>query len=218
MRVWYSKHRQGKHDICKLFLRLQDDLAIEKTPFNEAKRMLEKGIFATENNLETILQDLDQERLFKPWENIQSDKAYIADFEERTKPQHDAIQKRLKEIKDLLNRLNDALRSSKFTLGYDNVFKIETDPVYQSMIEHCATVATAFTKFELDWGEFQSLNLEEIPAGDDLQTAGNAKKKRLLICQNKVEGSAKVLRKAVNNTLKNKWYQYVRDSDYSSDN
>jgi hypothetical protein len=178
--------------------------------------MLEKGIFATEKGLKTILQDLTQERLFKPWENIQSEKAYIADFEDRTKPEHEAIQKHLNEIENLLTRLNDILRNTKTVLGYSEVLKVEKDPIYPTMIEHCATVATAFRKFELDLGELQSLNSEKISAGDDLRTAGIINNKQLHICEKKVRGSGEVLRKAVYDTLKNKWFQNVRYSDYSS--
>ncbi|MFY9813485.1 MAG: tyrosine-type recombinase/integrase [Dehalococcoidales bacterium] len=206
IRVWCSKHRQGKHDSCKLFLRFRDDLVNEKIPFNEAKRMLEKGIFATERNLQTILQDLTQQRLFKPWENIQSEKAYFADFEERTKSKHDANLQQLMEIVDLLIILNDILRNSKSDLGYDAVLKVKKDPVYVRMIEHCDAVAAAFRKFEFDWGELKNLNSEKMPAGDELRSAGNINKNQLHICQKRVEGSAKILRKAVDDTLKNKWY------------
>ena len=187
----------------------------EKIPYNESKRMLEKGIFATEKSLQTILQNLNQERLFKPWENIQSEKAYVADFEERTRPKHDAIQKHLEEIEDLLTRLNDILRNAKSILEYYEVLKVEKDPVYASMIEHCATVATAFRKFDFDWGEFQNLNSRKIPARDDLRTASNINKKQLFIYQRRVESSAKLLRKSVYDALKNKWYQNTRYSDYS---
>jgi hypothetical protein len=215
MRVWCSKHRQGKHDICKLFLRFRDELVNEKIPFSEAKRMLEKGIFATEKGLQTILQDLTQERIFKPWENTQSEKAYIADFEDRTKPEHEAIQKHLTEIENLLTRLNDILRNTKTVPEYSEVLKVEKDPIYPNMIEHCATVAMAFRKFELDWRELQSLNSEKISAGDDIRTAGYINNKQLFICEKKVKGSGEVLRKAVYDTLKNKWFQNVRSSDYS---
>ena len=160
---------------------------MEKIPFNEAKRMLEKGIFATERNLQTILQDLTQQRLFKPWENIQSEKAYFADFEERTKSKHDANLQQLMEIVDLLIILNDILRNSKSDLGYDAVLKVKKDPVYVRMIEHCDAVAAAFRKFEFDWGELKNLNSEKMPAGDELRSAGNINKNQLHICQKRVE-------------------------------
>ena len=65
-----------------------------------------------------------------------------------TKPDLEARQKRIKEIEDLLNQWRIVVNRGQSTKEYADVFKIEKDPLYESMMHYCVKVASAYQEAE----------------------------------------------------------------------
>jgi hypothetical protein len=69
IRGWRSYYKKGKHEICKLYARLHEDLTVLNIPFDKAEAMLLDDIWASENNVAGISPVHDIARLYRPWEN-----------------------------------------------------------------------------------------------------------------------------------------------------
>ena len=91
------------------------------------------------------------------------------------------------------------------TNEYGRIFRIETDPVFQSMAWHCVKVETALGRLKLNYGRFQRLRAEIIREQNN-QRSIVKKKKELRIIQKEVINSTKGLQRSVRDTLKKKSY------------
>jgi hypothetical protein len=91
------------------------------------------------------------------------------------------------------------------TNEYGRIFRIETDPVFQSMAWHCVKVETALGRLKLNYGRFQRLRAEIIREQNN-QRSIVKKKKELRIIQKEVINSTKGLQRSVRDTLKKRSY------------
>jgi hypothetical protein len=212
MMKWRSYHQQGKHDYCHFYANLKEDLITLKISFAGARRLLEASIEAKESNDNKALEDVDLARAIQPWKSTKHLNTYLAELRRRNKPALEARQKRLKEIEDRLNQWRIVVDRGQSAKKYDDVFKIEKDPLYESMMNYCVKVASAYRKLKIAFGQLQSMQV------DNVQSFDNRKKKQILVLQKQVERSGKELQKAVNDTLKHKWYNDVWYSDFIPDN
>jgi len=212
MMKWRSYHGQGKHDYCHFYGDLKEDLITLKISFAGARRLLEASIEAKESNDNKALEDVDLARAIQPWKSTKHLNTYLAELRRRNKPALTARQKRLKEIEDRLNQWRIVVDRGQSAQEYNDVFKIEKDPLYESMMSYCVKVASAYRKLKIAFGQLQSMQV------DNPQSFDNRKKKQILVLQKQVERAIKELQKAINDTLKHKWYDDVWYSDFIPDN
>jgi hypothetical protein len=205
IRSWRSYHKQGKHEICKLYARLQEDLTVRNIPFDKAEAMLLDEIWAIENNVAGISHVHDIARLYRPWENSKQLEAFNREKREPDEYIVEFRTKHLKSIEILLKKLQDKVNDCLPANEYGSIFKIETDPVFQSLAWHCVKVETALGHLKLNYGKFQRLSTELKPSEDN-QRAINTRKKELLVLEKDIVNSAKELRGAITETLKKKSY------------
>jgi len=92
--------------------------------------------------------------------------------------------------------------------------KIEKDPLFEAMMQHCIKVASAFMKLRFEWEQLQNIPADNVRSEDGVCTAGPGKKKQRRILQSKFEMSVRELQRIINNTLRNKWYEDVWFFDY----
>ena len=131
---------------------------------------------------------------------------------ELAKPDLEARQKRIKEIEDLLNGWRIVVNRGLSAKEYDDVFKIEDDPLYESMMHYCVKVASAYEKLKIVFRQLQSMHTDKVQFSD------NREKKQILVLRKQVERSSKELQKAINDTLKHKWYNDIWYPDSFPDN
>jgi hypothetical protein len=209
MMKWRFYHEEGKHEYCQFYADLKEDLITRKISFAGALRLLDAGIEAKERNNKKLLEAVDVARVIQPWKSTRHLNAYHAELRRRNKPGLEARQKRIKEIEDLLNQWRIVVNRGQSAKEYDDVFKIENDPLYESMMHYCVKVASAYSKLKIAFRQLQSMQV------DDLQSSDIGKKKQIL---QQVESYSKELQKAINDTLKHKWYNDVWYSDFLPDN
>jgi hypothetical protein len=205
IRSWRSYHKQGKHEICKLYGRLQEDLTVRNIPFDKAEEMLLSEIWASENKVAGISHVHDIARLYRPWENSKQLEAFNREKREPDEYVVEFRTKHLKSIEILLKKLQDKVNDCLPANEYGSIFKIETDPVFQSMARHCVKVETALGHLKLNCGMFQRLSTE-LNRSEDNQRAIHTRKKELLVLQKDTMNSAKELRGAITEALKKKSY------------
>jgi len=80
------------------------------------------------------------------------------------------------------------------------------------MMNYCVKVASAYEKLKIVFRQLQSMQV------DDLRSFDNGKKKQIPVFLKQVERSSKELQKAINDTLKHKWYNDVWYPDFIPDN
>jgi len=91
-------------------------------------------------------------------------------------------------------------------------FKLKKIPLYESMMNYCVKVASAYGKLKIVFRQLQSMHT------DNVQSFDNREKKQILVLRKQVEISNKELQKAINDTLKHKWYNDVWYPDFLPDN
>lgn len=207
-----SYHEQGKHEYCQFYAHLKEDLITLKISFAGARRLLEASNEAKESNDNKAHEDVDLARAIQPWKSTKHLNTYLAELRRRDKSGLEARRKRLKKIEDLLDQWRIVINRGQSAQEYDDVFKIEKDPLYESMMSYCVKVANAYRKLKIAFGQLQSVQV------DNPQSFDNRKKKQILVLQKQVERAIKELQKAVNDTLKRKWYNDVWYSDFIPDN
>ena len=209
MMKWRFYHEEGKHEYCQFYTDLKEDLITRKISFAGALRLLKAGIEAKERNNKKLLEAVDVARVIQPWKSTRHLNAYHAELRRRGKPALEARQKRIKEIEDLLNQWRIVVNRGQSAKEYDDVFKIEKDPLYESMMHYCVKVASAYSKLKIAFRQIQSVHT------DNVQSFDNREKKQIL---KQIESSSKELQKAITDTLKHKWYKDVRYPDFIPDN
>ena len=209
---WRFYHEEGKHEYCQFYADLKEDLITRKISFAGALRLLKAGIEAKELNNKKLLEAVDVARVIQPWKSTRHLNAYHSELRRRGKPALEARQKRIKEIEDLLNQWRIVVNRGQSAKEYDDVFKIEKDPLYESMMNYCVKVASAYEKLKIVFRQLQSMQV------DDLRSFDNGKKKQIPVFLKQVERSSKELQKAINDTLKHKWYNDVWYPDFIPDN
>ncbi len=205
IRGWRSYHKQGKHEICKLYARLHEDLTVQNIPFDKAEAMLLDDIWASENSVAGISQVHDIARLYRPWENSKQLDAFNREKQEPDEFVVEYRQKHLKGIENLLKKLREDVNGSLSANEYGSVFKIETDPFFQSLLWHCGKIDIAFGRLKLNCGRLQRLNEEKMRSDND-QISINPEKKQQQTLQKETVKSAKELQKKIEETLKTKSY------------
>jgi len=85
--------------------------------------------------------------------------------------------------------MRDDVRGCLAVQEYDSTFKIETDPIFQSLLWHCVKMETALCHLKLNCELLRSLDLYVTHSEDD-QTSLKAKKKQLSILPKKIVTSA----------------------------
>ena len=202
---WFYWHKRGRHDICQIFPRLKEDITVRRFPFNEAERLWMADIWATTYHIDDFRADLNLYRTYRPQEHPKSYQVFISNIQERCKPIYEARQKHLSDVENLLRELRDAVLIALATKKYDNLLKMEENPLFESLQTHCYDVYNFFWDLKRNLETAQYLESDTNTSEID-KTTDNSKRKELLKLQKDTITSIKQLRKAIDYTLKNKLY------------
>lgn len=200
---WLYWHKQGRHDICQIFPRLKEDITVRRFPFIEAERLWMADIWATKYHIEDFRADLNLYRTYRPQEHPKSYQVFIRDVQERCKPIYEARQKHLSDVENLLRELRDAVLIALATKKYDNLLKMEENPLFESLQTHCYDVYDFFWDLKRNLETAQYLESDTTTSEID-KTMDNSKRKELLKLQKDIITSIKQLRKAIDYTLNKK--------------
>jgi len=202
---WCELHRKGTHRMCLAYHTLEDNLKNQKMPFRQAELYLNAELYAREFNLNDALCDLERSRKFRIWERPEYRKAYFKDTRDLMKPILEARQKHLKKVENLLKELQDNVLTSLATKKYDNLLKMEENPLFESLQSHCYDVYNFFWDLKRNLETAQYLE-SGITTPQTDQTQGSSKKKELRMWQKSTTSLVKQLQKTIDYTLKKKSY------------
>ncbi len=138
---WRSWHKQDRHDICRLFPRLREDIVDKKTPFKVAEAFHDAEVWATEFEVARALQDIDLARKYRHWESAKSYDAFIKEVQDLHKPSAEKLA-HLETIGELLKSFQSQLDSSLSDSAWYLHFDIEkTSFIQQTGPSHSWEVA-----------------------------------------------------------------------------
>jgi hypothetical protein len=141
---WQSWHKRGRHDICQAFPRLRQDLMERKVPYKSAEGLLKGDIRPIEFHIDEIHEAIARSRILRPWEHPESRRVFIKEMREMHNSAYRVNQKHLDDIDGLVKELQITVASSRKTKKYQDVLKMEQDPIFEVLQWHCFDIYDLF--------------------------------------------------------------------------
>ncbi len=145
---WRYCHREGSHDKCCLYQNLIDDLTVKKITFERAEALLCLELQAKDLGSEIIQKDASLARIYRPWENKGNWEIWIKELQELRTP-GPLKKQHLDEVTDLLRRFQEEVENTRAEQNWDIIFKVEQDPLFADMMDHCNEIQWDFDRIRL---------------------------------------------------------------------
>lgn len=188
---WQRWHKRGRHDICQAFPRLRQDLMERKIPYKIAEKLLKGDIRAIEFHNDEFHEAIAQSRILRPWEHSESQWVFRKEMREMHNSTYRVNQKHLDDIDGLVKELQSTVVSSRKTKKYEDLLKIEQDPVFEVLQWHCFDIHDLFLTLKDDIKTMERLESETTQAKSN-RSQGN------------VDKSITGLQRVIDQTLKEK--------------
>jgi len=188
---WQRWHKRGRHDICQAFPRLRQDLMERKIPYKIAERLLKGDIRAIEFHNDEFHEAIAQSRILRPWEHSESQWVFRKEMREMHNSTYRVNQKHLDDIDGLVKELQSTVATSRKTKKYEDLLKIEQDPVFEVLQWHCFDIHDLFLTLKDDIKTMERLESETTQAKSN-RSQGN------------VDNTIAGLQRAIDHTLKEK--------------
>ena len=115
-----------------------------KIPYKIAERLLKGDIRAIEFHNDEFHEAIAQSRILRPWEHSESQWVFKKEMREMHNSTYRVNQKHLDDIDGLVKELQSTVATSRKTKKYEDLLKIEQDPVFEVLQWHCFDIHDLF--------------------------------------------------------------------------
>lgn len=162
-----------------------------KIPYKIAERLLKGDIRAIEFHNDEFHEAIAQSRILRPWEHSESQWVFKKEMREIHNSTYRVNQKHLDDIDGLVKELQSTVATSRKTKKYEDLLKLEQDPVFEVLQWHCFDIHDLFLTLKDDIKTMERLESETTQAKSN-RSQGN------------VDNTIAGLQRAIDHALKEK--------------